>query len=141
MALTRRFIDDNMLPEFSSKTKWIKAVPIKVNIHAWKIKMDCLPTRFNLSRRGMDIQSIVCPCCDMAGETSNHLFFSCSMVRDLYRKTAIWWDIKLGVVTSFEDWTAWMSSIHLHGTRKEILEGVFLHHLVDRLEVSKYIDF
>nr|GEZ85713.1 RNA-directed DNA polymerase, eukaryota, reverse transcriptase zinc-binding domain protein [Tanacetum cinerariifolium] len=30
----RKMIDDFMLPEVSSKTCWIKAVPIKVNVHA-----------------------------------------------------------------------------------------------------------
>nr|GEW58369.1 RNA-directed DNA polymerase, eukaryota [Tanacetum cinerariifolium] len=31
-------------------TRWIKSVPIKVNIMAWKIQSDALPTRFNISR-------------------------------------------------------------------------------------------
>ncbi|GJS22787.1 hypothetical protein Tco_0451419 [Tanacetum coccineum] len=35
----------------STQTQWIKAVPIKVNIHAWKVRIDCLPTRLNISRR------------------------------------------------------------------------------------------
>nr|GFA34476.1 RNA-directed DNA polymerase, eukaryota, reverse transcriptase zinc-binding domain protein [Tanacetum cinerariifolium] len=47
----RKMIDDFMLPEVSSKTRWIKAVPIKVNVHAWKVKLDGLPTRLNISRR------------------------------------------------------------------------------------------
>nr|GEX67208.1 RNA-directed DNA polymerase, eukaryota, reverse transcriptase zinc-binding domain protein [Tanacetum cinerariifolium] len=48
----KKRIDDFMLPEVSSKTRWIKAVPIKVNVHAWKVKLDGLPTRLNISRRG-----------------------------------------------------------------------------------------
>ncbi|GJX45731.1 RNA-directed DNA polymerase, eukaryota, reverse transcriptase zinc-binding domain protein [Tanacetum coccineum] len=36
----RKMIDDFMLPEVSSKTRWIKVVPIKINVHAWKIKLD-----------------------------------------------------------------------------------------------------
>nr|GEY60065.1 RNA-directed DNA polymerase, eukaryota [Tanacetum cinerariifolium] len=35
------------------KTRWIKEVPIKINVHAWKVSVDGLPTRFNLSRRGV----------------------------------------------------------------------------------------
>ncbi|GJQ90373.1 RNA-directed DNA polymerase, eukaryota [Tanacetum coccineum] len=45
---------------------WIKAMPIKVNVHAWKVRLDCLPTRLNISQRGMDIGSILCPICDTA---------------------------------------------------------------------------
>ncbi|GKA14811.1 RNA-directed DNA polymerase, eukaryota, reverse transcriptase zinc-binding domain protein [Tanacetum coccineum] len=52
VASVRKMIDDFMLPEVSSKTRWIKAVPIKVNVHAWKVKLDGLPTRLNISRRG-----------------------------------------------------------------------------------------
>nr|GEX25301.1 RNA-directed DNA polymerase, eukaryota [Tanacetum cinerariifolium] len=60
----RKMIDDFMLPEVSSKTRWIKAVPIKVNVHAWKVKLDGLPTRLNISRRVIDIESILCPMYD-----------------------------------------------------------------------------
>ncbi|GJV72568.1 polypyrimidine tract-binding protein homolog 2 isoform X1 [Tanacetum coccineum] len=64
VALVRRCIDDHLLLDVSSKTRWLKAVLIKVNIHAWKVKLDSLPTRFNLSHRGLDIQRISCPICD-----------------------------------------------------------------------------
>ncbi|GKD23921.1 hypothetical protein Tco_1225624 [Tanacetum coccineum] len=52
VAYVRKTIDESYLPEVSSKTRWIKIMPIKINIHAWKVKMDCLPTRLNISRRG-----------------------------------------------------------------------------------------
>nr|GEZ06280.1 RNA-directed DNA polymerase, eukaryota, reverse transcriptase zinc-binding domain protein [Tanacetum cinerariifolium] len=50
VASVRRYIDERFLPEVSSKTRWINKVPIKVNIHAWKVKLDCLPTKINISR-------------------------------------------------------------------------------------------
>ncbi|GJV86034.1 hypothetical protein Tco_1525932 [Tanacetum coccineum] len=33
VASVRKLIDDFMLPEVSSKTRWIKMIPIKVNVH------------------------------------------------------------------------------------------------------------
>ncbi|GJW37951.1 nucleotide-binding alpha-beta plait domain-containing protein [Tanacetum coccineum] len=51
VASARKVFDDNRFPEVSTQTRWIKSVPIKVNIHAWKVRMDCLPTRLNISRR------------------------------------------------------------------------------------------
>ncbi|GJR11951.1 RNA-directed DNA polymerase, eukaryota [Tanacetum coccineum] len=39
------------------KTRWVKEVPIKINIRAWKLINDYLPTRFNLSHRGW----LLCP--------------------------------------------------------------------------------
>ncbi|GJT34357.1 RNA-directed DNA polymerase, eukaryota [Tanacetum coccineum] len=55
VASARKVIDDNRFSEVSTQTRWIKAVPIKVNIHAWKVRMDCLPTRLNISRRGVPV--------------------------------------------------------------------------------------
>nr|GFA02946.1 RNA-directed DNA polymerase, eukaryota, reverse transcriptase zinc-binding domain protein [Tanacetum cinerariifolium] len=48
-----KLIDNKRLPDVSSKTRWIKVVPIKINIHAWKVRLDYLPTRLNISRTGM----------------------------------------------------------------------------------------
>nr|GEZ26745.1 RNA-directed DNA polymerase, eukaryota [Tanacetum cinerariifolium] len=77
VSSVRKLIDDVLLPEVSTKTRWIKAVPIKVNVHAWKVKIDCLPTRLNISRRGMDIESILCPICGNVVESFRHLLFTC----------------------------------------------------------------
>ncbi|GKC58255.1 RNA-directed DNA polymerase, eukaryota, reverse transcriptase zinc-binding domain protein, partial [Tanacetum coccineum] len=81
VASIRKLIDDKRLPDVSSKTQWIKAVPIKVNVHAWKARLDCLPTRINISHRGMDIDSILCPICGNAVESSRHLFFDCHVIK------------------------------------------------------------
>nr|GEU49352.1 RNA-directed DNA polymerase, eukaryota [Tanacetum cinerariifolium] len=51
VASARRYIDDKRLPDISSKTRWIKEVPIKVNVYAWKVRINGLPTRWNISRR------------------------------------------------------------------------------------------
>nr|GEV71339.1 RNA-directed DNA polymerase, eukaryota, reverse transcriptase zinc-binding domain protein [Tanacetum cinerariifolium] len=45
VASVRKVIDDKSLAEVDSKTRWIKYAPIKVNVHAWKVKTDSLPTR------------------------------------------------------------------------------------------------
>ncbi|GJX28446.1 hypothetical protein Tco_0236525 [Tanacetum coccineum] len=38
VASVRRLIDERWLPEVSTKTHWINVVPIKVNVHAWKVR-------------------------------------------------------------------------------------------------------
>ncbi|GJY79270.1 RNA-directed DNA polymerase, eukaryota, reverse transcriptase zinc-binding domain protein [Tanacetum coccineum] len=78
----RKLLDDKRLSDISFQTRWIKAVPIKVNIHAWKVRLDCLPTRLNISRRGMDIAFILCPICGSAVESSSHLFFDGHVAKD-----------------------------------------------------------
>ncbi|GJR87316.1 RNA-directed DNA polymerase, eukaryota [Tanacetum coccineum] len=46
-----KVIDENRYTGGRSRTRWVKYVPIKVNVTAWKIKMNALPTRLNISRR------------------------------------------------------------------------------------------
>ncbi|GKB27724.1 hypothetical protein Tco_0867125 [Tanacetum coccineum] len=58
--LVRKLIDVKLLPGVDYKTRLIKFVPIKVNVHAWKVMSDSLPTRFNISRRGICIDNIRC---------------------------------------------------------------------------------
>ncbi|GJY33132.1 ribonuclease H-like domain-containing protein [Tanacetum coccineum] len=45
------------LPKENVATRWIKTIPIKVNVFAWKLHLDRLPTRSNLLKRGIQVQS------------------------------------------------------------------------------------
>ncbi|GJV50418.1 RNA-directed DNA polymerase, eukaryota, reverse transcriptase zinc-binding domain protein, partial [Tanacetum coccineum] len=93
----------------SSKTRWIKAVPIKVNIHAWKVKLNILPTRLNISKRGMDIESILCPLCEKNVKSSSHIFFTCPISREIFRKVLLWRKIDVVMVSSYDEWLEWSS--------------------------------
>ncbi|GKB77117.1 RNA-directed DNA polymerase, eukaryota [Tanacetum coccineum] len=125
VASVRKVIDDKMLPYITTKTRWIKSVPIKVNVHAWKVKIDSLPTRLNISRRGMDIDNIMCFICDNGVESSRHLFFTCHLVIDIIRKITRWWDITYIDVESYEEWLNWLVNLRLSSKHKQLLEGVF----------------
>ncbi|GKA65348.1 RNA-directed DNA polymerase, eukaryota, reverse transcriptase zinc-binding domain protein [Tanacetum coccineum] len=86
VASVRKLIDDKMLPDVANKTRWIKNVPIKVNVLAWKVRLDSLPKRLNISRRGIDINSIKCLICDNEVESTSHLFFTCHIASEIFRK-------------------------------------------------------
>nr|GEX60059.1 RNA-directed DNA polymerase, eukaryota [Tanacetum cinerariifolium] len=118
-------IDGKRFQDVSLSTRWVKSVPIKVNIIAWKVKLNAFPTRFNISRRGMDINSIVCPICNVGVETTNHLFFQCNVVRQIMRKISSWWNVDYLDVNSYEEWRAWLFSIRIQSRLKGILEGVY----------------
>nr|GEW62023.1 RNA-directed DNA polymerase, eukaryota [Tanacetum cinerariifolium] len=89
------------------------------------VKTDSLPSRFNASRRGIDIDSIMCAICDNEAETSSHLFFSCRMVRQIVRMITRWWDVPYVEVDSYEGWTTWLVNLRLSSKHKHMLEGVF----------------
>ncbi|GJR55734.1 RNA-directed DNA polymerase, eukaryota [Tanacetum coccineum] len=125
VASIRKIIDDNRLSTVDTKTLWNKCVPIKVNILAWKIQTEALPTRFNISRRGIDIDSILCSICECVVESARHVFFSCSLVRQILGKVCSWWDIMHIDVNSYVEWVNWMNSLRLKSKSKLMIEGVF----------------
>nr|GEY72812.1 RNA-directed DNA polymerase, eukaryota, reverse transcriptase zinc-binding domain protein [Tanacetum cinerariifolium] len=59
VVLVRNLLDDHNLHVIASKTRWNKVVLIKINILAWRVKLDNLPTRLNLSLRGMELDSTI----------------------------------------------------------------------------------
>ncbi|GJW92295.1 RNA-directed DNA polymerase, eukaryota [Tanacetum coccineum] len=121
----RSYIDDILLPTVGASTRWVKVVPIKINIFAWKMCLDKLPTRINLSLRGLDIPSIICPICSSVGESSSHLLCSYNMARLLLCKVARWWELDIPEFHFYEDWFSWFISLRIHKGLKDVLEGVF----------------
>nr|GEV55251.1 RNA-directed DNA polymerase, eukaryota [Tanacetum cinerariifolium] len=69
----REEIDKNILIISSSPTRWSKPLPIKLNVFMCRMLLDKLPTRINLSSRGLDIPSVLFPNYDGEVETRNHL--------------------------------------------------------------------
>ncbi|GJX87033.1 RNA-directed DNA polymerase, eukaryota, reverse transcriptase zinc-binding domain protein [Tanacetum coccineum] len=124
VASVRKAIDDHILPTGNTNTRWVKEVPIKINIHAWKVKNDCFPTRFNMSRRGMEIDTILCPLCNRTAESSRHLFFSCQFIRDIMHKIIRWWELDHREIDSYDDWLEWVTSIRLPIKVKKVFEGI-----------------
>ncbi|GJX38651.1 RNA-directed DNA polymerase, eukaryota [Tanacetum coccineum] len=92
-------VDDSMLPKTDVPTRWVKSIPIKINIFAWRVSLDKLPTRLNLSLRGLDIPSIICPLCSIVVESTSHLLFSCQLARQLMIKVVHWWELEYQAFT------------------------------------------
>ncbi|GKB10948.1 RNA-directed DNA polymerase, eukaryota [Tanacetum coccineum] len=65
-----------------------------------------LPTRVNLSRRGVLLDSHLCPLCNAAMEDVQHVFFRCDVARVVLRKICRWWDLDWQEICSFSDWDA-----------------------------------
>ncbi|GJX71922.1 RNA-directed DNA polymerase, eukaryota [Tanacetum coccineum] len=125
VSSVRRLIDDKTLPNDPLKTRWVRFVPIKINVIAWKVKSNSLPSRFNISRRGIPLDSINYGICDLGVETVSHLFFSCDLVRQLSILIARWWCVPYVGVESYAEWVAWLNSLRLPSKNKSMLEGVF----------------
>ncbi|GKD90202.1 RNA-directed DNA polymerase, eukaryota [Tanacetum coccineum] len=121
----RNLLDDHFLPKVATATRWVKFVPIKINIFAWKLYLDRLPTRSNLLLRGVHIPDSSCSVCASGHETSSHLFFSCCFISDVVRLVCRWWNVTWSPFGSYSEWLSWFNSIRLNSFAKGLLEGVF----------------
>lgn len=59
VSSARVFIDNKVLITDGEPTRWCKLIPIKVNIMAWRLSLNKLPTRMNLDARGIDVPSVL----------------------------------------------------------------------------------
>nr|GEX84117.1 RNA-directed DNA polymerase, eukaryota [Tanacetum cinerariifolium] len=121
----RNYINAIFLPSSSEVTRWVKSVPIKINIFAWRARRDCLPTRANLIHRGVNVDSALCPICLLEEEDVHHILFRCQLAQAVLRRVCRWWDLEWLQWDSFSDWNLWFSTIHLKSKVKSLLEGVF----------------
>nr|GEU32001.1 RNA-directed DNA polymerase, eukaryota [Tanacetum cinerariifolium] len=120
----RTTLDNLFLPSSVVASRWVKHVPIKVNIFAWRARLDRLLTRGNLISRVV-LNSSNCSNCDLVTEDSQHLFLSCDLAKSIAQKLCRWWWIQWVDVLNFDDWNSWFSSIRLPVKLKVLLEGVF----------------
>nr|GEX44452.1 hypothetical protein [Tanacetum cinerariifolium] len=121
----RKMIDDALIHSPNLNYGWNKYVPIKVNILVWKILNNSLPSKFNISRRGILIDTIICPNYDVGVETVGHLFFSCSMSRDIFNLIARWWKVSIENFDCYDEWLEWIDSIRMSKKTKIMMEAVF----------------
>ncbi|GKC23369.1 RNA-directed DNA polymerase, eukaryota [Tanacetum coccineum] len=104
-------MDEIKLPIYT-RGVWVKFIPIKVNVFSWRARRDRLPTRVNLSRRGVLLDSHLCPLCTAAMDDVQHVSFRCDVARVVLRKICRWWDLDWQEICSFSDWDAYVQKIY-----------------------------
>ncbi|GKD65842.1 RNA-directed DNA polymerase, eukaryota, partial [Tanacetum coccineum] len=125
VSVIRNFLDNLFLPSHSEPTRWIKYIPIKINVFAWRARHDYLPTRANLNRRGIILESSMCTLCHSEEEDINHVLFRCDLAKTIFSRICRWWDLDWHDIESFSDWFSLFSLIRLTAKSKSMLEGVF----------------
>ncbi|GJS29222.1 reverse transcriptase domain, reverse transcriptase zinc-binding domain protein [Tanacetum coccineum] len=81
------------------ETLWNKWVPKKVNIFVWRALKGRILVREELDRRGIDLDTTLCPCCDSVAESCVHSLVLCNFAMSVWKKIFNWW--KLGNVNAF----------------------------------------
>ncbi|KAL5191983.1 Serine/threonine-protein kinase ATM [Glycine soja] len=65
---------------------WDIKIPPRALSFAWRLLWDRLPTKDNLARRQIHMDSDLCPFCNSKPESASHLFFTCDKIQPL------WWE-------------------------------------------------
>jgi len=84
-------ICDNSIVDETPTLVWHKHVSLKVSILAWRLLRNRFPTKSNLAVRGIMVQDAhlcVSGCGEV--ETTQHLFVSCPIFRDLWQHVRAW---------------------------------------------------
>ncbi|GJX96221.1 RNA-directed DNA polymerase, eukaryota [Tanacetum coccineum] len=105
---TRIHIDATTLPINSYVSLWSNLLLIKVNIFIWRLCFDHLPHRLNLSLRGLEIESLRCPSCYTGIESADHIFFTCSLAKEVWRLIFRWVEFSAQQLNSFSDCHSWL---------------------------------
>ncbi|GKB42571.1 RNA-directed DNA polymerase, eukaryota, partial [Tanacetum coccineum] len=121
---TRKHIDDVILLVMDSSTRWNKFLPKKINVFMWKLSLDRHPHRFNLSRRGFDIDSILCPNCLKTTETKDHIFSTCEVASNVWRLIRVWCGLSNSNLNSIDAWLAWIDGLAGASVKKERLHVI-----------------
>ncbi|GJS85950.1 reverse transcriptase domain, reverse transcriptase zinc-binding domain protein [Tanacetum coccineum] len=75
------------------ETLWNRLVPNKVNIFVWRALKGRLSVRVELDRRGIDLDSVLCPCCNDIVETCAHCLVTCDLAMSVWVKVFNWWRV------------------------------------------------
>ncbi|GJW28651.1 RNA-directed DNA polymerase, eukaryota, reverse transcriptase zinc-binding domain protein [Tanacetum coccineum] len=84
-----------------------------------------LPTRFNISRRGIDIESLSCVNCDVGIETNDHLFFACNTAKKISKLINRWWDVPFMDINSYGEWRSWIDNVKMPKKNKIMFQGIY----------------
>lgn len=86
-------------PDSIFKPVWVKAAPSNVCGFIWKAMQDRLPTRVNLLRRKVILNTAdaCCPLCVQEEETLDHLIITCSIAVKVWEKCYKWLNMILAL--------------------------------------------
>ncbi|GKC54223.1 putative RNA-directed DNA polymerase, eukaryota, reverse transcriptase zinc-binding domain protein [Tanacetum coccineum] len=122
----RILVDDSLLEAGIAATRWIRHIPIKINVFLWRLNLNSLPSRVNLDRRGIEVDSLLCPTCYLDVETVNHIFFNCEMAKDLWALLAKWWELDIPICANISEWYSWLDGVRVASKSRLILEAATL---------------
>ncbi|KAK1416690.1 hypothetical protein QVD17_25805 [Tagetes erecta] len=86
----RHILELNRTPVDLNPVIWSKWIPLKVRCFAWKVRLNKIPVKTALARRGVQVGSEECSMCFNHLETSNHVLLHCAFAAKVWYKVFEW---------------------------------------------------
>ncbi|XP_071687637.1 uncharacterized protein [Rutidosis leptorrhynchoides] len=90
----------------STPTPRNKFLPQKICIFIWRVINGRIPTRSELDKRNIDLDSILCPICEAQIESIDHILFLCPKTTQIWSSILQWWKLPNNLLTNFSDITS-----------------------------------
>ncbi|KAJ0589501.1 putative reverse transcriptase zinc-binding domain-containing protein [Helianthus annuus] len=104
----KKLLKEDLQLDTSFVLDWCNWIPAKINIHAWRMEMDRVPTAKALMKRNIDIGDPACPLCNSEEETADHVFMACFVASAVWNGLCSWCNIPNIIAFSLKD----LLSIH-----------------------------
>ncbi|KAE8721604.1 putative pentatricopeptide repeat-containing protein [Hibiscus syriacus] len=87
-------------PDRWNKCVWQGLVPPRVEVFLWQLSLNKVAVRGELKKRGVHLgEDSLCPFCNQAEESVQHLFIYCQFSWVLWNRIIAYWGIKLALPT------------------------------------------
>ncbi|KAI5398482.1 hypothetical protein KIW84_064028 [Lathyrus oleraceus] len=87
------------------KRLWKAIIPCKVKLFGWRWILGALPTRKELSHRGviLGVEGSFCPLCELEEEFVGHLFLKCCKVKTIWKEVFSWFGVVFDDILELSD--------------------------------------
>ncbi|KAI5447832.1 hypothetical protein KIW84_015326 [Lathyrus oleraceus] len=87
------------------KRLWKAIIPCKVKLFGWRWILGALPTRKELSHRGviLGVEGSFCPLCELEEEFVGHLFLKCCKVKTIWKDVFSWFGVVFDDILDLSD--------------------------------------
>ncbi|GKB45165.1 RNA-directed DNA polymerase, eukaryota, reverse transcriptase zinc-binding domain protein [Tanacetum coccineum] len=126
-----RFIKEKIVRGESGghETLWNNLVPKKVNIFVLRALKGRLLVRVELDRRDIDLDPVLCPCCNDIVETWTHSLVTCDLAMSVWDKVFNWWKVGMlqcGCEVTYESSLWMLHSVKSAVNENEVFQGMQL---------------
>lgn len=87
--------DQSFMENKELRSIWKNICPPKVELFVWMAVQNCIASKSVLVRRGMLVSEFeVCPLCNSASESPNHLLLLCQFAWRVWSEIIAWWKLE-----------------------------------------------